>query len=178
MNKLGYYLPLAVLAVLATYFLFSLDRNPHVLPSALINTPVGAFDLPAIEGKTRGFSSDDLKGQISLVNIFGSWCVACKREHPFLMKLAKKKILPIHGIDWREPDSMSGPIWLSQHGNPYTLVGNDPKSLGAIAFGVTGAPETFLVDKNGVIRFKHAGPLTENIWNRNFSPIIAELSKK
>ncbi len=177
MNRLGYFLPLAVLTVLAVYFLLGLGRDPHVLPSALINTPVTAFDLPAIDGKIRGFSSVDLKGQISLVNVFGSWCIACQQEHQFLMNLARRNVIPIYGIDWREMDRKSGPAWLKRYGNPYTLVGDDPKSRGAIAFGVTGAPESFLIDKDGVVRFKHTGPLSDKIWTTKFSPIISELRK-
>lgn len=177
MKRLGYFIPLAILAVLAVYFLLGLDRDPHVLPSALINTPVAAFDLPAIDGEIRGFSSADLKGQVSLVNVFGSWCIACQQEHPFLMKLARRNVIPVYGIDWRELDRKAGPAWLKRYGNPYTLVGDDPKSRGAIAFGVTGAPESFLIDRDGVIRFKHTGPLTDEIWTTKFSPIISELRK-
>ena len=84
------------------------------------------------------------------------------------MKLFRKNIIPVYGIDWREADRKAGPAWLKRYGNPYTLVGDDPKSLGAIAFGVTGAPESFLIDKDGVIRFKHTGPLTDEIWTKNF----------
>ncbi len=178
MKRLRYSVPLATLAVLAIYFFLGLGRDPYILPSALINSPVAAFDLPAIEGETKGFSSSDLKGQVSLVNVFGSWCVACQQEHGFLMKLSQKNIIPVYGIDWRESDRKAGPAWLKRYGNPYTLIGDDPKSLGAIAFGVTGAPESFLIDKDGVIRFKHTGPLTDKIWIKNFSPIISELRKQ
>jgi len=178
MKRLGYFVPLAVLAVLAVYFSLGLGRDPAVLPSALINTPVAKFDLPPIEGKSKGFSNTDLKGTVSLVNVFGSWCVACQVEHPFLMELAKKNVLPIHGIDWRETDRKAGPAWLKRFGNPYTLIGDDPKSRGAIAFGVTGAPESFIVDKEGVIRFKHTGPLDEKIWANTIMPIVEELRQQ
>ena len=178
MKRLGYSIPLAILAVLAVYFLLGLGRDPHILPSALINTPVAEFDLPAIDGEIKGFSNTDLKGQVSLVNVFGSWCVACMQEHRFLMKLSRQNIIPVYGIDWREADRKAGPAWLKRNGNPYTLVGDDPKSRGAIAFGVTGAPESFLIDKDGVIRFKHTGPLTDEIWTKNFLPMISELRKQ
>ena len=177
MKRLGYSMPLGILAVLAVYFLLGLGRDPYILPSALINTPVAAFDLPAIEGEIKGFSNSDLKGRVSLVNVFGSWCAACQEEHGFLMKLSRQNIIPVYGIDWREADRKAGPAWLKRYGNPYTLVGDDPKSLGAIAFGVTGAPESFLIDKDGVIRFKHTGPITHEIWTKKFSPIISELRK-
>ena len=178
MKKFGYWIPLTVLVLLTVYFLLGLGRDPQVLPSALINKPTAEFDLPAIEGKTEGFASVDLKGRVSLVNIFGSWCVACLEEHPFLMKLASQNILPIYGIDWREVNRKSGPAWLKRYGNPYTRVGDDPKSRGAIAFGVTGAPESFLTDENGIILFKHIGPLTQKIWDRQLSPIVKALQKQ
>ena len=144
----------------------------------LINKlPARSKRLFSIEGEIKGFSNSDLKGRVSLVNVFGSWCAACQEEHGFLMKLSRQNIIPVYGIDWREADRKAGPAWLKRYGNPYTLVGDDPKSLGAIAFGVTGAPESFLIDKDGVIRFKHTGPITHEIWTKKFSPIISELRK-
>ena len=175
MKKLGYFLPLGVLAILATYLVMGLGRDPQNLPSVLINTPVPTFDLPAIEGQVTGFSNEDLMGQVTLVNVFGSWCEACRYEHPLLMKIAEQKLIPIYGIDWQEPNPKAGPAWLKRYGNPYTLVGNDPKSLGAIAFGVTKAPESFLVDKRGVIRLKHSGRITESVWSKIIWPKVQEL---
>ena len=175
MQRLGYSMPLGILAVLAVYFLLGLGRDPYILPSALINTPVAAFDLPAIEGEIKGFSNSDLKGRVSLVNVFGSWCAACQEEHGFLMELSRQNIIPVYGIDWRAADRRLARM-AETPCNPYTLVGDDPKSLGAIAFGVTGAP-SFLTDKDGVIRFKHTGPITHEIWTKKFSPIISELRK-
>ena len=123
----------------------------------------------------KGFASADLKGEVSLVNIFGSWCVACRVEHPFLMKIKENGWVPVHGIDWREPDRDAGPTWLKRHGDPYTLAGDDPKSKAAIAFGVTGAPETFVVDKLGVIRYKHVGPIDDQVWSETLKPLIDHL---
>jgi len=177
MNRLTFILPLVVLGVLAVYFMMGLGRNPQELPSVLINTPVAEFDLPAIDGRDKGFASKDLLDQVTLVNVFGSWCVACLQEHPFLMKLAKEKLIPIYGIDWRETDRRAGPSWLRRYGDPYTLIGDDPKSRGAIAFGVTGAPESFIIDKQGTIRYKHIGPITQEIWDETIWPIVQELRK-
>ena len=178
MKRFGYFIPLGLLAVLAVYFSMGLGRDPQVLPSVLINTPVAKFDLPAIEGREKGFSNADLRGQVTLVNVFGSWCVACQVEHSFLMELAKKGDVPIYGIDWRETDRQAGPAWLKRFGDPYTLIGDDPKSRGAIAFGVTGAPESFIVDKQGIIRFKHTGPLSDEIWTKTIMPIVEELRQQ
>jgi cytochrome c biogenesis protein CcmG, thiol:disulfide interchange protein DsbE len=175
MNRLVYLLPLGVFLILASYFAVGLTKDPSRLPSVLINTPVPEFDLVAIKGRDRGFSSKDLKGEVSLVNVFGSWCVACRAEHPFLMKLAKEKLIPVHAIDWREEDRKAGPAWLKRYGDPYTLIGDDPRSKGAIAFGVTGAPETFVIDAKGLIRYKYVGPLSQQSWDKTLWPIIQKL---
>ncbi|MDP6173951.1 MAG: redoxin domain-containing protein, partial [Rhodospirillales bacterium] len=146
MNRLTFLLPLIVLIALGGYFTKGLydagQRNPNELPSVLLKQPVPEFSLAPIEGRARGLSSADLKGEVTLVNIFRSWCEPCRAEHPVLMGIREKKLVPIHGIDWREVDRQAGPKWLKKFGDPYTLIGDDPKSLGAIAFGVTGAPET------------------------------------
>ena len=144
----------------------------------LLDKPVPEFALAPIQGRTRGFASTDLKGDVTLVNVFGSWCVACLTEHPFLMRIKRENLVPIHGIDWREESPEAGPRWLQRHGDPYTLIGDDPRSQAAIAFGVTGAPETFVVDKQGVIRHKHVGPVTPEAWERTLWPLIQELRKR
>jgi len=175
MRRIVYLVPLAVFLVLAGYFWVGLGKDPQIIPSVLIDQPVPAFALKPIKGRELGFSSDDLPGQVSLVNIFGSWCVACRIEHPFLTKLKADGVVPIYGIDWREKDPDAGPAWLAKFGDPYTLVGDDPDSKAAIAFGVTGAPETFIVDARGVIRYKQIGPITPQIWERNLWPIVQKL---
>jgi cytochrome c biogenesis protein CcmG/thiol:disulfide interchange protein DsbE len=174
-RRLLYLVPLVVFLILALYFFVGLGKDPHEIPSVLIDTPVPEFDLPPIKGRERGFASSDLRGEVSLVNVFGSWCVACRIEHPLLMQLHRSGVVPIHGINWREPDVEAGPAWLHRHGDPYTLIGADPESKAAIAFGVTGAPETFIVDRNGVIRYKQVGPITQDIWTETLWPIIQSL---
>ena len=174
-RRLPYFLPLALLILLAMYLWAGLGKDPHQIPSVLIDQKVAPFALPPIEGRAAAFSSDDLQGRVSLVNVFGSWCVACRTEHPFLMELKKREMLPIYGIDWREKDRAAGPAWLSQMGDPYTLVGDDPESRAAIAFGVTGAPESFIVDADGIIRYKHVGPITREAWEEKLWPIVRRL---
>ena len=171
-------LPFLVFAGLAIFFAVGLTKDPRRLDSMLINQAIPDFDLAPIKGRDKGLSSADLKGDVSLVNIFGSWCVACQAEHPFLMKLKETKIVPLHGIDWREESPDAGPNWLKRYGDPYTLIGDDPRSRAAIAFGVTGAPETFLVDKAGVIRYKHIGPITQSDWDKTIWPMIQELRRR
>ncbi len=179
MNRIGYFIPVITFAVLSVAFLFALSRgdDPSLLPSTLIDKPVPVFDLAAIEGLDKGFSSEDLKGHVSLVNIFGSWCVACMYEHPILMKLARKKEVPIYGIDWKDKPG-DGIKWLNRHGNPYTLIGDDAAGRVSIDFGVTGAPETFVVDMKGNIRYKHIGPITEESWKKTLKPLIEELRQQ
>tara|TARA_B100001964_G_C14047823_1_gene515585 strand:- start:260 stop:796 length:537 start_codon:yes stop_codon:yes gene_type:complete len=178
MKRLMYLLPLGIFLILAGYFAIGLTLNPRDMPSMLIDQEVPQFDLKPIKGYEKGFSSEDLKGQVTLVNIFGSWCVSCLAEHPMLMEIAAKKLVPLYGIDWRERDPDAGPDWLARRGDPYTLIGNDPESKAAIAFGVTGAPETFFVDKRGLIRYKHVGPITPENWESTLWPVIQELRKQ
>lgn len=176
-QRLIYLLPLAVFAVLAIYFAVGLTKDPRRLPSTLIDRPVPEFALPAIQGMSEGFSSADLRGQVTLVNIFGSWCVSCRVEHPFLMKLKAEKAVPIYGIDWRDKPG-AGKAWLDQFGDPYTKVGDDQPGRTAIDFGVTGAPESFIVDKQAVIRYKHIGPIDAEVWKTTLLPIIEELRRR
>lgn len=178
MKRIAFLIPLLVFLVIAGYFAVGLKLNPRDLPSVLIDQQVPPFDLKPIKGYTRGFSSEDLKGQVSLVNIWGSWCVACLVEHPMLMKIAKQKLVPIFGIDWREKSPDAGPDWLARRGDPYTLIGDDPDSKAAIAFGVFGAPESFIVDKRGFIRYKHTGPINEENWATTIWPLVQELRKQ
>jgi len=177
MKRLMYLLPLGIFLVIAGYFAVGLSLNPRDMPSMLIDQKVPVFDLKPIKGSTRGLSSDDLKGQVALVNVFGSWCEACLVEHPFLMEIKAQGLVPIYGIDWREKNPDDGPKWLALRGDPYTLAGDDPESKAAIAFGVTGAPETFFVDKRGFIRYKHVGPITPEIWESSLWPLVQELRK-
>ena len=177
-RRLVFLLPMLVLTVLGVYFAAGLGRDPQRLPSALIDKPAPDFDLPPIEGHSDGLSTRDLKGRVAIVNVFGSWCVSCRFEHPFLMEIKEKTGTPIYGIDWREQNRADGPAWLAKYGNPYTRVGDDPHSLGAIAFGVGGAPESFIVDRDGIVRYKHTGVITKRDWDRTLWPIIQELTKK
>ncbi len=182
-KRLMFFVPVIVFMTLAIYFAIGLTKDPSRLPSVLIDTPVEDFQLLPIKGRANpdrewGLETVDFKGEVSLVNIFGSWCISCQIEHPFLMQVKENTDVPIHGIDWREKNPDDGPNWLARKGDPYTLIGDDPDSKGSIAFGVTGAPETFVIDKNGVIRYKLIGPMDLKIWNETIFPIIEELRKQ
>lgn len=150
--------------VMGWLLLFAEDgrRNASIIPSALIGQPVPAFSLPPVEGaSTPGFSSDDLKGQATIVNVFASWCVPCLAEHPLIAALAAEGI-PVYGLDHKD-QHVNAARWLATHGNPYTAVGADVDGRVSIDWGVTGVPETFVIDPEGIIRFKWTGPLTPEL---------------
>lgn len=173
-NRFVFLAPLAAFVALLIYFSLGLTRDPSTIPSVLINRPAPTFELPPIAGRERGFSSDDLKGGVMLVNIWGSWCVACRIEHPVLMEIAARGDVPIMGIDWKDEPG-AGAAWLEKWGDPYAQIGDDADGRVSIDFGVTGAPETFVVDHNGRIRYKHIGPITEQFWREDIEPVIERL---
>lgn len=171
-------LPVAIFAVLTLFFIKGLTMNPKEIPSVLINHPVPDMTLAPLPGRGAGsgLATPNLKGRVSLVNIYGSWCIACVQEHPYLMEYKRSGVVPIHGIDWRD-DPEAGAAWLKKHGDPYERVGVDPApGRAAVDFGVTGAPETFVVDKAGIIRYKHIGPISPEVWSKTLLPIIRELN--
>jgi cytochrome c biogenesis protein CcmG, thiol:disulfide interchange protein DsbE len=175
MKRLLYIAPLIVVLVIVGYFASGLTRDPHELPSALIDRPFPAVDLPPITGREKGFATADLAGQVALVNIFASWCAPCKVEHPLLMAHAKGGGIPIYGIAWKDDPAATADL-LEQDGDPYRLVGADRSGGAAIDLGVTGVPETYLVDKTGRIRYKLARPITEDDWEEVLQPLIAKLA--
>jgi cytochrome c biogenesis protein CcmG/thiol:disulfide interchange protein DsbE len=154
----------------------------------MVDAPAPVFTLAPIKSYEEGFSSADLQGQVSLVNIFASWCVACLYEHPVLMDIKDQPgVPPIYGLAWKDPaarereasgDPGATTAWLERHGDPYTAVGDDADGRVAIDFAVTGAPETFVIDKQGRIRYKHPGVITPENWRRVFLPLIAELERE
>ena len=168
-------LPVAVFALLAAGFYAGLGIDSTVLPSALIDQKAPDFVLPALPGTERGFSSADLQGHVSLINIFASWCAPCRTEHPVLNALAKTKRVPIYGINYKDKPA-AALAWLAELGNPYTRIGADDGRVG-IEWGVYGVPETFIVDREGHIRYKHVGPLTPANIEQTILPLIARLEK-
>ncbi len=188
MKRLMFILPVLVFVGLAGVMGYQLwrtgtgDFDPKTIPSVLIDRPIPELNLPGVPGRDEvGLKTEHITGQVSLVNIFGSWCVACLAEHPMLLEINNSGIVPVHGIDWNEKDPADGGRWLKRHGDPYTRVGLDagpPVSNAAIDFGVTGAPETFIVDKSGHVRYKHIGPVTPEVWEDKLLPMIEELKKQ
>jgi cytochrome c biogenesis protein CcmG/thiol:disulfide interchange protein DsbE len=172
MKRLLVLAPLLVFVLLGAAFAIGLFRDPSRIPSALIDRPLPSFDLPPPQGLSTGFASAHLKGRVALVNVFASWCASCLVEHPTLMEIANAEGVPIAGLNWKDPD---GAGWLSKHGNPYAFVGDDARGKVALDLGVTGAPETFIVDREGRIRYKHVGPITPRIWIEQLKPLVERL---
>ena len=174
MNRLALVIPLGLFICIGLFFAFGLTRDPTHIPSQLIDRPLPEFDLPPIEGVDKGVASAELKGEVRLLNVFGSWCVSCRIEHPFLMELSKRGDIPIHGLDWKDKPG-DGKAWLERWGNPYVGVGDDQDSRVAIDLGVTGAPETYVIDQEGRVRYKFVGPITPQTWEKTLRPLIEEL---
>jgi cytochrome c biogenesis protein CcmG/thiol:disulfide interchange protein DsbE len=165
--------PVALFAALAIALGFGLNNDPATLPSVLIGKPAPAFALGPVRPNDTGFASADIAGKVALINVFGSWCSACRLEHPMLMDLASKGVA-INGIDWKDSPA-DGAAWLQQFGDPYARVGNDQSGRLALDLGVSGAPETFIVDKRGRIRYKLIGPITDEVWAGEMAPLVARL---
>ena len=175
-SKLRFLIPLALFIVLAGFLMRGLFLNPREVPSPLINKPAPQFSLAQLAQPDRAFGPQDMKGQVWLLNVRASWCVACRQEHPLLVELSKRKAVPIVGLNYKDkPDAATG--WLAQFGNPYDLSVKDNDGRVGIDYGVYGVPETFLIDKAGVIRFKQIGPITEEVWTKKMQPLIEELRK-
>lgn len=173
-KRLIYLAPLGVFLAVMVYFWIGLDLNPRKLPSALIDRPVPEFELPPIQGREEGLSTEDLEGRVSLVNVFGSWCRGCVAEHPVLMLIANGGDVPLYGLNWKDKPG-AGTAWLERHGDPYARVGDDANGRVAIELGVTGAPETYVIDKEGRVQYKHIGPVTGQIWRETLRPLIEKL---
>src|SRR5579863_885370 len=170
----AFWLPMVLFAVLLPAFIFGLNHNPSVVPSALIGKRVPEFSLPPVKGRALGLSSADLKGHVSLVNVFASWCVACREEHPLLMRLRAQGVVPIDGLDYKDkPDDAAR--WLDTMGNPYARTGADRDGRVAIDWGVYGVPETYVIDRQGRIAFKQIGPLTPKVLQGTILPLVARL---
>jgi cytochrome c biogenesis protein CcmG/thiol:disulfide interchange protein DsbE len=176
LRRLGFLLPVAFFVVVAVGLGIGLTRNPQEIPSALIGKPVPEFALPPVQGRTLGLSSTDLKNEVSLVNVFASWCTACRYEHPLFMRLAEDGVVPIHGLNYKDrPEDAAK--WLDDLGDPYTRTGADLDGRVGIEWGVYGVPETFVISKDGVITYKHIGPVSTKDLEETILPLIERLRR-
>jgi len=170
-------LPLVVFLVLAGFLFAGLWRDPRQVPSPLIDKPAPQFSLARLDDPAAKLGTADMKGQVWLLNVWASWCVSCREEHPLLVELAKAKVVPIIGLDYKDEPS-AGRKWLAQFGDPYTASVIDRDGTVGIDFGVYGVPETFVIDKGGTIRYKQIGPVTAEALEKTILPLVRELQQK
>jgi cytochrome c biogenesis protein CcmG/thiol:disulfide interchange protein DsbE len=169
-------LPLVIFVVLVVFLAIGLGHDPHEVPSPLINKPAPAFQLPQLHEPTKTFSAQEMKGKVWLLNVWASWCISCREEHPVLLELARAGAVPIYGLNYKDKreDAID---WLDDLGNPYLLSAADIDGRVGIDYGVYGAPETYLIDRDGVIRYKHIGPLTPDVLQGKILPLVKDLEK-
>ncbi len=175
--KLSRLLPVGLFGVLVIFLAIGLTRDPSVIPTEMIDREMPDFELPELRDETAMVSQADLVGRVTLVNVFGSWCVACLQEHPTLMQLSQSETVRIVGINWRD-DREDALAWLAKHGDPYQAIVFDAESELVIEIGVTGAPETFVLDASGRIRYKQIGPITPEVWTRTIVPVIEAIESE
>jgi cytochrome c biogenesis protein CcmG/thiol:disulfide interchange protein DsbE len=174
---LRYLIPLGLFLVLVVFLAIGLGRDPHEVPSPLINKAAPTFRLPQLKEPAQTFSAEDMRGKVWVLNVWASWCVSCRDEHPLLIEYAKSGVVPIYGLNWKDKreDALS---WLDELGDPYVLSVSDIEGRIAIDYGVYGAPETYLIDKSGVIRYKQIGPVTPDVWQDKFLPLVQKLNRE
>jgi cytochrome c biogenesis protein CcmG/thiol:disulfide interchange protein DsbE len=167
-----YAVPIILFGLLLVVFWLGLGRDPTIVPSPLVGKPAPAFSLPRLDDPDAVLTDADLRGQVSLLNVWATWCSGCRQEHNTLLAIAASDEVPIYGLNWKD-DNLKARAWLAQLGNPYAAIGVDADGRAAIDWGVYGAPETFLIGPDGTILHKHIAPLTLEIWQRDFLPLIA-----
>lgn len=173
MKRLLMLLPLAIFLLVAVFLYRGLFLDPTELPSALIGKPLPAFSLPSVEDQQQVISAEQIKGKPALVNVWATWCVACKVEHPVLNKLASQGVV-IHGVNYKD-DNAAAQTWLKDFHDPYQLNIRDEQGTLGLDLGVYGAPETFMVDKQGIIRHKYVGVIDERVWREKLAALYQEL---
>jgi len=169
-----YLVPLILFIVLAGFLAVGLKLDPHEIPSPLINKPAPDFNLPRLLKTGEKLNNQSLKGQVWLLNVWASWCVSCRSEHPVLNQLAQKKLVTLVGLNYKDV-SQEAKQWLAQLGNPYDYIAQDQDGRTGIDYGVYGVPETFIIDKQGVIRHKITGPISMQIIQDTLIPLISQL---
>jgi cytochrome c biogenesis protein CcmG/thiol:disulfide interchange protein DsbE len=168
------WLPLILFLVLVGFFAKGLFLNPREVPSPFIGRTAPAFTLPLVEDPSRSFSTADMRGKVWMLNVWAPWCVSCRQEHPVLMQIAQAGRVPIVGLNWKDRDREAAAL-LARSGSPYVAVPEDLDGKVGINYGVTGTPETYVIDKEGIVRMKHIGPISPEIWSTKFEPKLKEL---
>ena len=168
-------IPIGIFVLLGILLAYGLKLDPRKIPSPLVNKPLPAFSLKTLENPEKSFTNADLKGKVALINVWASWCVACKQEHPILLALSRDKQVPIIGLNYKDKRADASSM-LKAEGNPYDVIIVDADGRVGIDWGVYGVPESFVVDKQGVIRYKQIGPITPEDWEKTLLPLIQKLS--
>ena len=180
MKKRYFLIPLALFLILAAFLAVGLNRDPHEVPSPLVGKPAPMFVLPRLDAEPGAqaatFGPKDMAGKVWLLNVWASWCVSCRQEHPVLVDFAKSGVAPLIGLDYKDQRA-EAKGWLAQFGNPYTLSVVDADGRVGIDYGVYGVPETYVIDKAGTIRFKQIGPVTREVLQAKILPLIKELQQ-
>ena len=175
MKRWQFILPLGMFVVLVAFLGVGLNLNPREVPSPLINKPAPAFALPRLDDPAQLIRRDDMIGKVWMLNVWASWCVACREEHPVLVAFSRRRLVPIYGLNYKDGrDDALG--WLARFGNPYDASLSDTKGSVGIDFGVYGVPETFIIDKQGVVRFKQIGPVTPEVLRDRIEPLLKQLN--
>ena len=172
-----YLLPVILFFVLCGFLFIGLYKDPSKVDSPLIGKPVPTFSLPKLLKTNEVFTEKEFVGKVSLLNVWGTWCFACKQEHPVLLELAKQNVAPIYGLNYKD-NNVEAKTYLRDFGNPFVANASDHEGRVAIDWGVYGAPETFVIDKKGIIRHKHIGPLTIDDLNEDILPLIKQLNNE
>lgn len=168
-------IPLLIFGVLVGFLAVGLGLNPREVPSPFIGKPAPLFSLSQLHQPDSSFSPKDMQGQVWLLNVWASWCVSCRQEHPVLVDLARHKVAPIIGLDYKD-ERDPAKAWLAEHGDPYNFSIWDRDGKIGIDYGVYGVPETFVIDKAGIVRMKHIGPLTQAVVSEKIIPLVKELN--
>jgi cytochrome c biogenesis protein CcmG, thiol:disulfide interchange protein DsbE len=175
LKGLKFLLPLLLFGALAVLLAIGLGRDPKEVPSPLIGKPAPAFSLTRLDDPQVVIKRDDLLGRVWMLNVWASWCVACRQEHPLLVDFARRKTVALFGLNYKDQRA-DGQRWLAQFGNPYDASLVDADGKVGIDFGVYGVPETFIIDKQGVVRFKHIGPITPEVLRERIEPLLKQLN--
>jgi len=175
MLRARFLIPLVVFVVMVVFLGVGLTLNPREVPSPLINKPAPAFHLPQLHAPDKTFAQKDMLGKVWMLNVWASWCVACREEHPNLVELARSGVVPIYGLNYKD-ERADGIAWLARFGNPYQLSAYDRDGRIGIDYGVYGVPETYLIDKAGVIRYKRIGIVSPEIVRDKILPLVKELN--
>jgi len=175
MKSLRFLLPLGVFVVVLGFLGVGLRLNPSEVPSPLIGKPAPAFTAPRLDDASRSLRRDDLLGQVWMLNVWASWCGPCRQEHPLVVELGRRKLVPVYGLNYKDKRE-TATQWLAELGDPYTATLWDGDGKVGIDFGVYGVPETFIIDKQGVVRLKHVGPLTPDVVRERIEPLLKQLN--